>query len=71
MTRRPVPNGPELLKELAGRAEGRHWARGRCWCEAFHAGQEAPPCLVAPPWDESRDAETAVARAYLGEARNG
>jgi len=57
MTGRPVPTPREMRLEIRDQLQGSHWARDRCWCNAFHRDQATTLALVPPPWDASRNAE--------------
>lgn len=59
MTGIPALTIREVRLGLADKDKGRHWPRGRCWCETEHDSGEAGLTIVAPPWDESRDGENA------------
>jgi hypothetical protein len=57
---RPLLTLQELRMEQRDKDEGRHWAwNGDCWCGVPHQASLVGLALITPPWDKSRDGDTA------------
>lgn len=61
-TGRPAMTMREIRLAFRDKDKGRHWSAGRCWCDAFHSGEETCLRLVPPPWSAKRQSETEAAR---------
>jgi hypothetical protein len=59
MTGIPALTMRQVRLGLRDQDKERHWVHGKCWCKAVHEGKQTGLTLVAPPWDASRDGETA------------